>query len=232
MSLYIRIDDYPYGDRNLAIGPQRDCYKNECLKIVDIIEQYDVEYIWGVSPLLCNEDILSVFSNKMKNGSIVMHGFDHAFSLVNDWMHVTDCWQAGGEFGFYSEETIEKLYEYCDLILSKVKYNKRHFIPPFNCYNQEVLNVLDRHGVEFIHTCDQEVKKYGLDKLDHKGIKMVVSELGSTYDYIHKVRNHIGKSQITLHWCYDIMNVPNWEREYHNTFNLLHQANQVDPQVS
>jgi len=210
----IRMDDFPHGDRNLY-QKQKECYANEVCDIIEMFERHRVDYIWGVSPLLCNENHFHVLSD-IHHGRIVMHGFSHGFANVKNWSNVTDCWRDGGEFSFFSEAEILERYEQCHRLLSRFStYDPRHFIPPFNCYNQKLINVLDTKGVQWIHTCDQEWKRFNLDKIDHKNIIPIQSELYNSYDFVGGVLSRLDsiESQITLHWIYDVQRVA-WKQEY------------------
>lgn len=210
----IRIDDFPHGDKDMY-SRNKDSYKNEVPQIIDILEDCSVDYIWGVSPLLCENKHLSILS-KIKRGKVVMHGFDHGFSKIEDWSRCSECREYGGEFSFYNEEEIAEKYEQCHLILSELNnYDETHFIPPFNCFNQSLLNVLRDTGVNYIHSCDREWFEYKQYDLEPNGIEPIVSELYHSYDHVDNVirRLHRIKSMITLHWIYDI-DIPSWALSY------------------
>lgn len=211
----IRIDDFPHGDKNSHLAnPNLFRFAS---KIIDILESEKIDYIWGVSPLLCNEKEHIDALNKINHGKIVMHGFDHGFSKINDWSKCTEHWAYGGEFSFYSKSELLDKYIQCRSILSNFSsFDETHFIPPFNCFNQNILDVLNQHSnVEYIHTCDQEWIKYKQHSLLAGKIKPVVSELYWSYDHVHNVMNRLNdiKSIITLHWIYDIQH-PDWINNY------------------
>lgn len=211
----IRIDDFPHGDKGMH-SRRPDSYK-DAIKIMGILDRAKVDYLWGVSPLLCNEEHLDALAKTVNHGKIVMHGFDHGFSKIDDWLQCTKCWADGGEFSFYNKEELKEKYQQSHEVLSQFgSYDDGHFIPPFNCYNQDILDVLNEvSNVHTIHTCDQEWKRYNQVELKTGRISTLISELYHSYDYVHKIlpKWKSLKSIMTLHWIYDI-ETKNWEDNY------------------
>lgn len=206
LTRYIRIDDFPNGD--LALHTEWLKYHKKphfkLLKpILDILNESQTGYILGVSPELCDSDDIN-FLNDNIQGSCVMHGFNHAWNFP--WANITDTWPLGGEFGLLSKQQISEKYKNGVDTLSKIKnVNFEHFIPPFNCYNQDLLDVLAENNVKYIHGCSKEHENYGLEKLNHFRIHQVISEWQKTYCDVDKVINYAyHPSQITLHWIYDV----------------------------
>ena len=211
----VRMDDFPHGDRNLYEGAHRHAYKKEVPKIIEILERHKVYYMLGVSPLICTPEHLEIL-HSIEHGKIVMHGFNHAFSLVDNWNEVTECWKDGGEFSFYSSVAeIKEKYEQAEEILYKFRsYDPTHFIPPFNCYNQKPLDALQETNVQFIHGCDQEWFNYGQGNMNGGRILPIISQLYNTYDDVTKVIHRLNQpGQITLHWACDIKK-PTWAQDY------------------
>jgi hypothetical protein len=217
----IRIDDFPHGDRNLYTQ-QKECYDVEVQTIIDIFERNQVDYIWGVSPLLCEERHFEALDT-IHHGRIVMHGFSHGFDNVEDWHRVTECWANGGEFSFFTKDEMAAEYEKCHQLLRRfATYDPRHFIPPFNCFNQDLVDVLRTKGVQYIHSCDQEWLKYQQGQIKYRGLEPIVSELYNSYDYVDRVLSRLDglDSQITLHWMYDIQH-SGWESNYNKLAERL-----------
>jgi len=209
----IRIDDFPQGDKNMYLS-NPNMYL-DTIEIISILEEYGVDYIWGVSPLLCNENHCKVLS-KIKNGKIVMHGFDHGFSKIDNWSTCTKYWKSGGEFCFYTKDELIEQYHKCNTILSQFSsYDDIHFIPPFNCFTQDLLDVLQDTNVQYIYTCDQEWTLYNQENLHFGKIKAIISELYKSYNHLDEILKKFDslKSMITLHWIYDIQK-SNWKSNY------------------
>jgi hypothetical protein len=202
----IRIDDYPHGDKNMYAADRSGC-ENQLVKIIEVLEAYEIDYILGASPLLLEENHFRIL-NKIKSGRVAMHGFDHAFSKVEAWENVVDCWPNGGEFGFYTESQLNEIYNDCnDTLKDKLScYDEEHFMPPFNCVNQDMINVLKASKVKYVHTCDKEYISYKQESLNRGSLEFIISKFQIGYHDIDKVVYNFDKidSQITLHWIYDI----------------------------
>tara|TARA_R110001592_G_scaffold215613_2_gene469003 strand:+ start:7029 stop:7691 length:663 start_codon:yes stop_codon:yes gene_type:complete len=202
----IRIDDYPHGDKNMYSRNMHAC-EVELSKIIDILESYKVDYILGASPLLLSDNHFKQL-NRIKSGRVVMHGFDHGFGNVKSWHNVVDCWPDGGEFSFYTEAQLRKIYNVCNEMLKERLncYDEEHFIPPFNCVNKDIINVLKSSKVKYVHTCDKEYESYNQKDLDIGDLEFIISKYQVGYHDVHEVVNNFDKidSQITLHWIYDI----------------------------
>lgn len=219
----IRIDDFPCGDKRLLSKFKADNLYHEILKfILDLFNKWDIQYILGVSPLLLTDEDIDFLNEYVHVGNVVMHGFDHGFSGL-DWDNVIQSWPSGGEYSNLSEDEIAAKYNIChDILYSVKKVDTRHFIPPFNCYNQLLLNVLnDKSDVLYIHTCDQEYYKYQLDTFSHGHVRPVISDFGKTYADVDKIDlSH--PSQVTLHWTYDYMDVKDWKAAYRKFCKALY----------
>ena len=202
MSRLIRIDDFPHGDKNLFYNFHENYYRQIIKPAIDIFEKNKIDYILGVTPGLLLDGDLEFLNENISYGNIVMHGFNHGWH--KNWDTIIDSWEKGGEFEGQSELEISNNYEEGFSILSKLnKFNKKHYIPPFNAYNQSLLNVLNKTDVEVIHTCDKEYNSFNLQKLNYFNLKLEISEYGKTYSMCDNVlKNLENKSQITLHWIY------------------------------
>jgi len=221
----IRIDDFPHGDKYLFFYRDQD-YREKVKSVLSIFELYEIPYILGVSPFLLQDGDIEFLNNLIKCGFVCMHGFNHGWDY-EPWSNIVSTWKNGGEFAGLPEHIIEERYDLCDQILLKIdRYNREHFIPPFNCFTQELLNVLDKKGIKFIHTCDKEAFLYSQHKMHFGSMKLVVSEYGKTYADCKIVIKNFDRfnSQITLHWCYDI-NDANYIHYYHELCKKLLSKN-------
>jgi hypothetical protein len=193
---YLRIDDFPYGDR--------DCRPDiRCLgEIISIINSYKIPYILGVSPLLLNDYSF----NYLKDNQFrcCMHGFEHGMCHWNEKKL-----DEGGEFAELEMVNIKELYHICDLIMRNFNYDPTHFIPPFNCYNQALLDVLNENKVKYIHSCSDCIK-YNKN-LNYGNVIPIISEWQS--DGYAKDVDVNNPSQITLHWAFDVRDT-DWKNDY------------------
>lgn len=203
----LRIDDYPM--------PNGVESRHIALEVLDILNDHNVPYLLGVVPDLLVEQDFDLLDKHLRSGQACMHGFDHAVHSPY-WAHgIEKIWPLGGEFINMSEDIIEERFTKATKVLSRLKaFNPDHFIAPFNTYTQELVNVLDRHKVTFLHTCDKEYDSYNYKDMDYKSVKPVISLLTKTYDYASNVVNWLhDPSQITLHWYYDCQ-YSNWREAY------------------
>ena len=212
----VRIDDFPHGDLRLFATRDGNRYRGLVETTLNTFEQYEVPYILGATPQLLQAGDIEFLNSIVKKGKVVMHGFTHGWDYP-DWHNIVDCWEHGGEFASYTRERIEQSYVHGLHILKEIdSFCEEDFIPPFNCYNQELLDVLKETNVKRIHGCDKEWDKYGYDNLNHYDIEPVISKFGATYSDANVViKNLDDPSQITLHWCYDCERV-GWEDDYHS----------------
>lgn len=200
-------------------------YRRNVRDALSIFEEYEVPYILGCSPLLFRNGDIEFLNSVINFGEVCMHGFSHGWEF-EPWGSIATTWPKGGEFMNMSKSEIERKYQVSNSILSNVKrYTKEHFIPPFNCYTQELVDVLAEKGVKYIHTCDKEYFEYHQTRFDYKGVKVVISEWQKTYANADVVLKNINNpSQITLHWCYDMMR-SSWRQDY---VELCERVNKVE----
>lgn len=222
LTKYIRIDDFPNGDLALHrewLKTEKKPHFSRLKPILDILNSANTPYILGVSPLLCDSEDISFLNDNLHSGFAVMHGFNHGWKY-RDWSRITDSWPTGGEFSGFCKELLAQQFLWSLDALSKIKkVDYSHFIPPFNCYNQELLDVLSETPVKFIHGCSKETENYGLNKLNHYNTQQVTSVWQKTYSDIDIVLNYLSHpSQITLHWIYDIT-----RRNYLENYKTLAQ---------
>eukprot|EP01047_Picozoa_sp_COSAG01_P016888 COSAG01_NODE_879_length_12944_cov_9.811021_3_plen_592_part_00 len=216
----VRMDDYPFPS-DMPIAEQQQKLKG----VLDVFERYRVPYILGVSPLqlLLKGDMaqhIYFLNSVVKHGFLCMHGFDHRTTKDTDSVD-TNQWERGGEFAQYTPAELEALWTQGHNILLKLnRYTTDHFIPPFNAITQAMVNVLLRHDVKFIHSFDVALKRRGADAVAHPDLGgnfggwiedyavadravFVVSEWQKTYADAKDI-NTMRRSQITLHWIYDV----------------------------
>jgi hypothetical protein len=215
----IRIDDFPIGDPRLKKLLQRDQYRSIVKSVTDIF--IDLEYILGVTPFSIIQDDLP-FLNEVNR--VVMHGFDHALSCQY-WKDITKIWPTGGEFGLYTRSENEAKLKSGIYILSNVKnFSPVEFVPPFNCVNQDILDLLNIHGFKRIYLCDKEFDAYGYDKMDFGQLEKKISTFGFDYSGINTILKNFPKfdkdAVITLHWCFD-MKIDNWLDKYKQLAKLV-----------
>mgnify|MGYP000334771019 CR=1 FL=1 len=206
----IRLDDFPDGNPGYDIKRNRA----DVAAALAIFEEFHVPYILGVTPLLLESSDIEFLNENVKTGKAVMHGFSHLLDF-KPWEKIVETWPKGGEFVGMSYEAIRAQHGHCHTILAGVhRYDRSIFIPPFNCMTQEAFRALSDCGVREVHTCDKEWDAYGYVQMNHYGIVPIVSKFQVTYDYAHKVIDHLDDpSQITLHWIFD-RGHPDWLGHY------------------
>lgn len=206
MKRILRIDDFPHGSRadHSAMTPT-DC-RAFCELAVESFENHGAEYLLGVSPLLLDKDDLDWLNRTVKVGKVVMHGFNHGWSFSGRWEEVVQTWAGGGEFLDMSAEEVRHQYSRADAVLKGVhRYDPAHFVPPFNVYNQALLDALQDSPVEYLHGCNHHFMEYKLRELNHGKFQPLLSDYNITYAHADIVlRNlYMTVSPVTLHWIYD-----------------------------
>ncbi len=213
MTRLIRIDDFPHGDLRLYNFVDKTLYREKVSSCLSILEENKINYIIGVTPFILNNGDAEFLNGLVKHGRVVMHGFTHGWE--KPWHNIKDTWSTGGEFSGLSEAQIRIRYEKAHNVLKNIeKYDEGEFIPPFNCYTQELLNVLHERGIKKIYTCDIEWNQYEQFKMNYHGVEPIMSKYGVTYSDVNVVLENLNdESQITLHWCYDSKR-KSWLRDY------------------
>lgn len=128
----VRIDDYPQGT------PFKSLSSEEHMKVLGILEERKIDYYLGVVPKLVNQADIK-FLSKLKHAHICIHGYDHGFSN----------WHIQNEFIGKSKQLVVDQIDEALLILKDFLPIKG-FIPPFNKVTQNLLDVLNRFGFEFV----------------------------------------------------------------------------------
>jgi hypothetical protein len=202
------MDDYPHG------MPDHESLSYLGLSAISIFNEHEIPYLLGVSPLLLNDSDIAKLNEIVKSGWVCMHGFNHKFDH-KPWSNITSTWSLGGEFAGLTEQEISDKFDRSEGIISRIKkYDPEHFIAPFNCYTQAAINVLEKKGIKYLHTCDKEWDDFHYEKLDHKSITPIISKYKVTYDYANQVIKHLDDpSQITIHWIFDTQ-LSGWQEHY------------------
>ena len=210
----LRVDDFPHGHKdqwnNGRIVNDSDTNLNfqNSLFFIDIFEKNKTPFVLGVTPFLMTEADVEFFNNNLKTGQVVMHGFDHGFSLreFGHWESITSDWKYGGEFKDLNKEDCLERYKNGHEFLKKIKnYNPKEFIAPFNCYTQNLLDALQETEVETIHTQKTQYDEFGYDKLNYGKLKVNVAS-HELYNHSPVVLNELrngATGTIVLHWIFD-----------------------------
>jgi hypothetical protein len=205
--MLVRVDDFPSGSpKSWHPHIWYEDYKDKCLEWIVPFEENKIDYIFGVSPLLFNDGDIEFLDENIKEGRVVMHGFDHAFET---WpSNITTTWSAGGEFSGLDYEDISLKYEKCNSILENIgSYDKTHFIPPFNSFTQTLLDFLSKETeVKTLHGEKEFFNKYlaNLDIIFPDNIDFIMPEDGKDYANIETVISNINIIEHpTLHWQFD-----------------------------
>jgi len=206
--MLVRVDDFPYsGIKENQPHNWHEDYKEKALQWILPFEENQIDYIFGVSPLLFNDGDVEFLNENVKSGRVVMHGFSHGFELWKTVNNITTTWQDGGEFSNLSVEEIKEKYIRCDAILRKIdSYDDSHFIPPFNAINQKLLDVLSETNVKYIHN-DSDFWNTFIVNMNYNFYDMecVVSDSGTEYAPIDVVMDNINIIEHpTLHWLFDL----------------------------
>jgi len=151
---------------------------------------------------------IEFFNKNLKLGEVVMHGFDHGFSLreFGQWESIVSDWKSGGEFKNLNKDECLDRYKQSHEFLKQIKnYNPKEFIAPFNCYTQNLLDALQETEVETIHTQRTEYNKFGYSEFNYGKLKVNVAP-DELYNHSPVVLNNLKSGHtgtIVLHWIFD-----------------------------
>lgn len=218
MGFFIRMDDFPHGDKRRFSKENGYVYKDDkpgLIEILKVLEKFEVLYKLGVSPLLLRDKDIDFLNENVKYGEVCMHGFDHGFSSIEPWpenlSQWTPIWLAGGEFRNMTENQIDENYETCKEILLKVnKYRQEDFVLPFDVTTQELINVISKKGIKRLHSCDICYDTYKLKRFDYLDIELVLARWQHFYDFVNPIVEKIKRGvnfknqQIGLHWIFEV----------------------------
>lgn len=164
MNIRVRVDDFPQGI------PNKRCADAD-YHLLRELEVRQIPYVLGVVPeLVCDMEIS--FLRTLKHAKIAMHGFNHSL----------DNWKIPlFEFRGLLEDHIEPRVEKGLRILSCFQVD--WFIPPFNMFSQELVNVLAKQGFKTISAGHETlarmkaVENIDVNAMDFHGMSLVYSFL-------------------------------------------------------
>ncbi|MGH4139619.1 DUF2334 domain-containing protein [Clostridium sp.] len=199
----IRVDDFPRWDLN----------SYEYLEFHEIMKEYNVPYIIGVTPFLSfNEDKYTQISEediniiKQHNLKIAVHGFNH-YNYCDEG-HTT-------ELSVYSDEVLEKLIlKTKDFFSSNGISMPRTFIPPYNAMNYSNYKVLSKYfniitgGPLTLNTMPEAKYLMGVFLEDSLYLPSYYPFYGTSREVIYGLRKKTFNSKsiiipITLHWAWE-----------------------------
>ena len=159
--IHIRLDDFPY-------GTPEDKFKYNQAQLyskLDVFEDACIQYTLGVTPeLLCLHDIDKL--KQLQFAQFGLHGFNHG---LDKW-RPSD--KDGGEFvAMTREDILGKFIKNIDVIH---RFNFEVFIPPFNVFTQELLDVLNETPMRII-TGGAETIEHNLTNLHFGNIKLFIA---------------------------------------------------------
>tara|TARA_R100000231_G_scaffold137406_1_gene113767 strand:- start:780 stop:1493 length:714 start_codon:yes stop_codon:yes gene_type:complete len=214
MKYLLRVDDFPHGHKDrwnegrITDNENTNLNFQNSLFFIDIFERNQTPFILGVTPFLMTEADIEFFNKNLKIGKVVMHGFDHGFSLreFGQWESIVSDWENGGEFKDLSEKECLERYRQADEFLKQIKnYNPKDFIAPFNCYTQNLLNAFQETEVETIHTQKTEYDKFNYNELNYGKLEVNISP-NELYNHSPVVLDNLKNGHtgtIVLHWIFD-----------------------------
>lgn len=220
-SPFIRVDDYPVGDPTFLDRAPREVYLTQLFRALSLFEDKGVPYKLGVTPLLIEPRDVDRLNETVKLGEIVMHGFNHGWNF-KPWSNITSTWASGGEFGMVPATELQRRYSFCDKIMRQFKrYDPLTHIPPFNCYNQDFVDVFAMNGGKVILGCDKDHVAYNHGSFVLDGVSVNLSRWQVSYADVPVVlqalldgKIDLLKEHITLHWMYDTTQNPQWFSQY------------------
>lgn len=228
-SRYIRFDDYP-----VCEYLTHDEYRGWLFMCLRMCRERRVRYILGVTPGVLTLEQSSLILPELERGSVVMHGFTHAYNSptiaararkCGNWADLYKSMMAnGGEFGGITPAVMQEWYVRARAMLVREfgdRYDDAHFIAPFNRYTEALIEVLSENCCRYIHGSDEAEYTF-----DHHGVQRIVSHYHFGYDYAGEVVKRLSevlkaKEQITLHWFYDCTKRPHWRDEYTRLLDAL-----------
>lgn len=191
--ILFRIDDFPQGTPN-------ERYNEKSVEILKKFESLEFPYYLGVVPFLVNYKDLQLLKS-LRFAKIAMHGFDHA---------IPDRWRPSSEFdGFSYEELSDRMDKSLEILKD---FEIDTFVPPFNMFNQYVLDLLNKHNFKNITGGPETFTQMDASKLNFHNIKLIISK-GKYYTSFGNLKTILGyateipdNEMATVHLCgdYDI----------------------------
>lgn len=158
-TLKLRIDDFPQG-----MPYKRFDAKN--LEMLRYIDSKNIPYCLAVVPdLVCYQDKKILHS--LKNATLGTHGFNHGI----------DHWRPASEFKQMTMEEILAALERARILLDSITCENPYiFIPPFNMFNQNLLDGLNKFGYKYITGGPETFSQMNKDILDFGNVQLCVSK--------------------------------------------------------
>lgn len=206
----VRFDDFPRGTPE-GFYPDENYYDLYVPILDNFIKNGIKTLVAVVGELVNRRDIEYLKSSKLLVG---LHGFDHG---LGRWKRLLS---SGGEFAGYSKQFIRWKLTRCLQRFSGI--NIKIFVPPFNLFTQELLDVLNEYNFEYI-TGGPGTREYRMDQLKFGNLKLLLTlppyygrsnEINRLYE---QKRLDLGHNSITLHLPWEVFEVPNYQQE----LNLL-----------
>lgn len=170
MKCHIRIDDFPYGTPEDKEKYDRDIEFEK----IEALDESGIKYMLGVVPEELRYLDLA-FLKTLKNCTVCMHGFNHA---LDKWRPSDE---EGGEFANMSIKDIRHRFHQNEEFMGE--FDVDIFIPPFNSFNQQLLDILNEYAFKVI-TGGRETIRDGKDKLRFGNLKL---ELPTLCDNINRL---------------------------------------------
>jgi len=152
----LRIDDYPQGE------PSRR-YPKWGRELLAHIDALDIPYYLAVVPEVCSQRDFE-FARSLKNAHLALHGFDHALPV----------WRPRSEFGKFTYNEI--LYKIEQTHIRFDGWCPNVFIPPFNMFDQELLDALNHWSFDIITGGPETFDHMDITKMDFGKLKLITSE--------------------------------------------------------
>ena len=155
----VRVDDFPIGEPNKR-------YNLDNIRLLRELENRKIKYLLAVVPesLLPRDVEILRFLNY---AYICMHGFNHGIPI----------WRSESEFEFMTCEQILSKMQYCTDIFSSLNIITDTFVPPFNMFDQKVLDVLKKYNYKYITGGHETFEKMNYKTLNFYDIQLVLSKL-------------------------------------------------------
>lgn len=191
MTVIVRVDDYPTGDKQGVIWPG---YNKLFDAFDDVMAMRDVCYMLGVVPSFYERD-WDWFCDHIE---IAVHGYDHTSAVLDPPYN---------EFAGCAIEGACSRLKRGFVKLSE--FNPHVFIAPFNGYTNETLRALEQVGCKCVCTGPETDMN-----LDFGGLTVVPSDFyGRSEELVEQIRTQgLEDSRVqcvTLHWTWEIKGIVN-----------------------
>ncbi len=181
----LRIDDFPCGMPGYR-------YRPDLLRRIDDL---GVAYVLGIVPFSLTPNDMDVLEH-LKHATWAVHGFDHGFSK----------WRPQSEFdGMSQKDMIHNMNEIIPNVLHRWP---NWFIPPFNRFNQDLLDVLNEYPCfEYITGGPESYSQQDSNSMHFGNLQFIPSmppyytSNGSFRQAIKMLETVPDGHQVTIHLC-------------------------------